>query len=186
MRSCGPAESAEAEIVRVTGLAITPPGVDEDRVFERLVTPAARLARLSPVSNVIETWRGRAMLDPKFQATVLGWPVDVTLIPGKVLDKVVGFEPWRGEQATEGLLGREAYFIEAVVGILTEVNGFVMALPGGQRTLIVAEEYFSEVQIGDPIAFSELGIAEEREVRDPAGDPQTEQAGGEDEDEAAE
>ena len=179
MNRCAPAESAESGPVRVTGLAITSVSAAPGTVFTKIETPPARCARIAPVSSVIESWRGHAMLDRRFAATRLGWPVDVTLLPGKVLNAAVGLEPWRAEQATEGLLTREGYFIEAVSGILAEVNGFVMALPAGRRTLIVSEDYYAEVAIGEPIAFSELGEAIVREVDHPAAEPPTTRPSGE-------
>lgn len=50
----------------------------------------------------------------------------------------------------------------------------MLHLPGGQRTLIVAEEYFSEVSIGDPIVFSELGEAMLMDIDHPAAEPPSE------------
>jgi hypothetical protein len=179
---CAPAEAADPGPVRVTGLAITSVSAAPGTVFTKIEVPPARFARIGPVTNVIESWRGKAMLDQSFAATRLGWPVDVTLLPGKVLDAAVGLEPWRAELATEGLVLREPYFVEAVSGILAEVNGFVMVLPAGQRTLIVSEDYYPEVAIGEPIPFSELGEAILLEIDHPATEPPTTSPSGEGED----
>lgn len=155
---CEPAQNAEPRRLRLSGMVLTSVGVDRDAVFEFRADPDCWVATVAPVSNVIDTWYGTAMLAPPFKATIKGWPVQATLSPGFVLSPEDGLELWSAERASRGLADREPHYVELVTEMLTDSAGISLALPGGLRSLIVSEKSFAgAVEIGEPFYFSELG-----------------------------
>jgi hypothetical protein len=103
------------------------------------------------------------MLDERFKATRLAWPLEATLLPGTLLHPGVGLPTWKAQQAIDGLRHGEAHYVEAVTALLQKAKGLVLLLPGDFRALIVREAYFasSAIKLGDPYYFSELDEAEE-------------------------
>ncbi len=156
---CEPARNAEPKRLRLSGMVLTSTGTDRGEVFEFRTDPDCWVATVSPTCNVIETWRGTAMLAPQFNATIKGWPIEATLSPGLHLSPENGLELWNAERASRGLSDREPHYIELATEMLTGSAGISLALPGGQRSLIVSNGSFERsVEIGEPVYFSELDM----------------------------
>jgi hypothetical protein len=149
--------------MRVTGFIQTSHEVEPDEVFEIVQNPPSRLARVGPADKVLEPWRRQAMLDDRYKATRIAWALDARLFPGIVLHPDLGLPTWKAEQAIDGLMQGEPYFVENVTGLLARAKGVVLVLPGDLRALIVRESYFASgaIEIGGRLYFSELAEAEE-------------------------
>ncbi|HEX6204191.1 MAG TPA: hypothetical protein VFZ29_00090 [Solirubrobacterales bacterium] len=129
-----------------------------ENIFRKLAAPPSRAAEVLPVCNVLPEWRAAAPLEPSFDATKLGWVVDVFLGRGVELSTPDGMAPWQAEREYQGLLHHEPKTVDTASWLLDDSWGVVMPLPGSARALLVADEHFDEaIDIRGAVWYSEHG-----------------------------
>jgi hypothetical protein len=158
---CKPLSRAEPGTVTRTGVCITDLRATSGTVFSTVSEPPARVARVRRVANAYGNWREGLPLNSDFSPFALGWPLDVDLRPGFLLDADSGVPRWEAERAVEGLLAGEARYIELASGLLVEAQGCVLELPGGVNAVLVrADEFTSCVTVREPLLLSGGGESE--------------------------
>lgn len=152
---CDPRSQGELADIHMAGIGVTDLGGTRSSVFRRIRAPRARLVRLRPAGRVYEGWRETLMLDEAFAAFAMGWPLDVELSPGLLLDTASGIPPWEAERAVEGLINGESKYIEKATLALLEAKGCVLSMPGEVSAVLIREDDFSAcVQVGEPLLLS--------------------------------
>jgi hypothetical protein len=157
---CDPLSEAERSDVQTVGIAVTDLGGTRSSIFRRLRAPKARLVRLRPAGRVYEGWRETLMLDEAFAAFAMGWPLDIELSPGLLLDTDSGIPVWEAERAVEGLINGESKYIEMATLILLGAQGCILRMPGEVSAVLIREENFPAcVKVGEPLLLSGGGEA---------------------------
>lgn|GEM_PF-4376709 len=157
--TCEPLNQAEPANVHLVGIGVTDLGGTPSSVFRRIRAPKARLARLRPAARAYEGWRETLMLEG-FDAFAMGWPVDIELSPGLLLDTASGLPVWEAERAVEGLINGEPKYIELASLILLEAKGCILKMPGEVSAVLIKEGDFATcVKVREPLLLSGGGEA---------------------------
>lgn len=152
---CDPLSQAERADIHMVGIGVTDLGGTRSSIFRRIRAPRARLTRLRPAGRVYEGWRETLMLDETFSAFAMGWPLDIELTPGLLLDTGSGLPVWEAERAVEGLINGESKYIEQATLILLDAQGCILKMPGGVSAVLIREEDFAGcVKVGEPLLLS--------------------------------
>jgi hypothetical protein len=157
---CEPLEEAETQDVIRSGLGITDLRATRGTVFTYVPNPSAwllprlrpvRSAYGSPAKSAYDTYRESLPLAPIHTAFALGWPLDVRLEPGVLLDSDK-LPRWEAERAVEGLLAGEPRYIELASGLLVDSKGCILDLPGDMSAVLVRDEDFAGcINIREPV-----------------------------------
>jgi len=95
-----------------------------------------------------------------FDAFAMGWPVDIELSPGLLLDTASGLPVWEAERAVEGLINGEPKYIELASLILLEAKGCILKMPGEVSAVLIKEGDFATcVKVREPLLLSGGGEA---------------------------
>jgi hypothetical protein len=157
---CDPLSQAQSADIQMVGIGVTDLGGARSSVFRRIRAPKARLARLRPVARAYESLRETMMLDESFSAFAMGWPLDIELNPGLILDTASGIPVWEAERAVEGLINGESKYIEMATLALLEAKGCILKMPGEVSAVLIRESDFPAcVKVGEPLLLSDEGEA---------------------------
>lgn len=149
---CEPLIQAEPANVQMVGIGVTDLGGTRSSVFRRILAPKARLARLRPAALAYERWRETLMLDETFDAFAMGWPLDIELSPGLLLDTASGIPAWEAERAVEGLINGESKYIELATWALLDAKGCILKMPGEVSAILIRERDFPVcAKVGEPL-----------------------------------
>ena len=152
---CEPLNRAEPTDVALAGIGITTLGGTRSSVFQRVQAPKSRLIRLRPARHAYEGWRESLMLSKAFTAFALGWPIDINLASGLLLDEAAGIPAWEAERAVEGITSGESKYIELATLALLEAQGCVLKMPNDVSAVLIRDEDFSScVKVREPLLLS--------------------------------
>jgi hypothetical protein len=151
---CEPLGQAKPADVHLVGIGVTDLRGTRSSVFRGIRAPKARLARIRPAASAYEGWSESLMLEG-FDAFAMGWPVDIDLSPGLLLDAASGLPGWEAERAVEGLINGEPKYIELASLILLEAEGCILKMPGEVSAVLINEGDFAAcVKVREPLLLS--------------------------------